>query len=90
VSDATAEHDLDLQEQIARIKRAQVESDKFQAEQRKLIMESDKFQAEQRKLMAEAAKYERERSLAPVVIAASLGAGVMAGLVSLLGRLLIH
>jgi len=76
VSDATAEHDLDLQEQIVRIKRAQVESDKFQAEQRKLI--------------AEAAKYERERSLAPVVIAASLGAGVMAGLVSLLGRLLIH
>jgi hypothetical protein len=68
VSEATIEHDLDLQEQIARIRRAQVES--------------DKFQAEQRKLMAEAAKYERERSLAPLVIAASLGAG----LVSLLGR----
>jgi hypothetical protein len=88
VSDAAAEHDLDLKEQVARINRALVESDKFQAEQRKLIAESDKFQAEQRKLMAEAAKYERERSLAPVVIAASLGAGVIAGLISLLGRLI--
>ncbi len=72
MSDAAVEHDLDLQEQIARIRRAQVESDKFQAEQRKLI--------------AEAAKFERERSLAPVVIAASLGAGIIAGLISLLGR----
>jgi len=72
MSDASIEHDLDLQEQIARIRRAQVESDKFQAEQRKLI--------------AEAAKFERERTLAPIVIAASLGAGIIAGLVSLLGR----
>ncbi len=87
MSDATAEHDFDLKAQMARINRALVESDKFQAEQRKLIAESDKFQAEQRKLIAEAAKYERERSLAPVVVAASLGAGVIAGLISLLGRL---
>jgi hypothetical protein len=74
VSDATAEPDFDLNEQIARIRRAQVES--------------DKFQAEQRKLMAEAAKYERERNSAPVVIAASLGAGFTAGLISLLSQLI--
>lgn len=72
MSDAAAEHNLDLREQIVRIDRA--------------LAESEKFQAEQRKLIAEAAKFERERSLAPVVIAASLGAGIIAGLISLLGR----
>lgn len=74
MSDVAAEHDLDLREQIVRIDRA--------------LAESEKFQAEQRKLIAEAAKFERERRPAPVVIAASLGAGLIAGLVSLLGRLI--
>jgi len=72
MSDTAAEHSLDIRKQIVRIGRA--------------LAESEKFQAEQRKLIAEAAKFERERTLAPVVIAASLGAGIIAGLVSLLGR----
>lgn len=40
------EHDLDLAEQIARIKRAQLESDKFVTEQRKLIAEAQKLDKE--------------------------------------------
>ncbi|MCB8879515.1 hypothetical protein ACELLULO517_04665 [Acidisoma cellulosilytica] len=72
MSETAPEHDLDIREQIVRIDRA--------------LAESRKFQAEQQKLIAEAAKYERERSLAPLVIAASLGAGIIAGVVSLLGR----
>lgn len=53
---------LDLEEQIARIRRAQVET--------------DKFAAEQRKLSAEAAKLDRDRSLAPwQIVATSMAAG---------------
>ncbi|MCB8876134.1 hypothetical protein [Acidisoma silvae] len=74
MSDATAEHGLDIREQIVRIDRA--------------LAESRKFQAEQSKLIAEAAKYDRERKLAPFVLAISLSAGVSAALVSLLGRLI--
>ncbi len=74
MSDAAAEHDLDLREQIVRIDRA--------------LAESRKFQAEQQKLIVEAAKYERERRLAPFVLAISLSAGISAALVSLLGRLI--
>jgi hypothetical protein len=76
ISDAAAEQDLDLKEQIARINL--------------LVVGGDKFQAEQRKLIADAAKYEGERSLAPVVIPASLGAGFTAGLVSLLSQLIYY
>ena len=38
--------DLDLQERIARIARAQAETDKFAAEQRKLTAEGMKFERE--------------------------------------------
>ena len=37
---------LDLDEQIARIRRAQVETDKFAAETRKLLAEGRKFDRE--------------------------------------------
>lgn len=40
MSDTTA---FDLQEQIARIRRAQAETEKFAAEQRKLASEADKL-----------------------------------------------
>ena len=39
---------------------------------RRLIAESDKFAAEQRKLIAEALKFERERALAPWAIAGTM------------------
>jgi hypothetical protein len=38
--------ELDLQEQIARIARAQAETDKFAAEQRKVTSEGMKFERE--------------------------------------------
>ena len=60
---------FDLQEQLARIRRAQAESDKFVEEARKLS-------AEQNKLFAEALKSERERALAPwQIMVASMAAG---------------
>lgn len=85
--------DLNIREQIVRIDRMRVESDKFQAEQRKLIAESEKFQTEQRKLLAESMKLDRDRWLSPVVVVvALLGAvgGIVAGVTAvlrLMGRL---
>ena len=55
---------LDIEEQVARIRRSQVET--------------EKFVAEQRKLMAEAAKFDRERTLAPWQIMATTAAGTAA------------
>ncbi|MEO8715333.1 MAG: hypothetical protein ABI369_10000 [Acetobacteraceae bacterium] len=55
---------LDLREQIARIDRMRDESDKFRAEQRKLI--------------AEAGKLGRERWLAPWLAVVGLIGGVVA------------
>ena len=52
---------LDLQEQIARIARTQVEVDKFAAETRKLL--------------AEAGKLDRDRAFLPWQIAAALMGG---------------
>lgn len=67
---------LDLDEQIARIRRHQVESDKLQAESHKLLSEQLKLQAEQLKLSMEAAKLARDRSLAPwQIVLTLLGAG---------------
>ena len=64
---ATIVRPLDLQEQVARIERAQEETRKFVAEQHKLI--------------AESAKLERDRRLAPIVITATtLGAIIAAGI----------
>ena len=71
--------DLNIREQIVRIDRMRVESDKFQAEQRKLI--------------AESMKLDRDRWLSPVVVVvALLGAvgGIVAGVTAvlrLMGRL---
>ena len=68
---------LDLNEQIARIVRAQVET--------------QKFVAEQQKLMAEGAKLDPDRKILPVTVAATLlGAGAAlfaagAGFVKLIG-----
>lgn len=61
---ATSTDSLDIQEQIVRIKRAQ--------------QESDKFVAEQRKLMAEADKLRRDRFLAPILAAGALGGFIAA------------
>jgi hypothetical protein len=68
---------LDFEEQLARIRRAREESEKFSAEQKKLI--------------AEAGKLDRDRALAPwqiVVTAMAAGAalfGAGAAFVKLLG-----
>lgn len=55
---------LEIEEQVARIRRAQVET--------------EKFVAEQKKLMAEAAKLERDRTLAPWQIVATTVAATAA------------
>lgn len=60
---------LDIEEQIERIRRARNESDKFQAEQRKLI--------------AEAAKFEREGGIAPWLAGGAIAGGILT-LVSLI------
>lgn len=58
---APAPDQLDIEAIVARIRRDRAESDKFQAEQRKLI--------------AEAQKYDRDRWLAPVLaLIAAIGA----------------
>ena len=63
---------------LANIARAQEETAKFVAEQRKLIREGDKLQAE-------ALKFNRDRWLAPVVaVSAILGGGIAATLPALL------
>ena len=64
MSDLTADRlHLDIEEQIERIRRARAES--------------DKFQAEQRKLMGEAEKYERDRGLAPWLAAGAVAGGIL-------------
>ena len=81
---ATTGPTLDLQEQIARIARTQVEVDKFAAETRKLLAETakldrqsedGKFAAETRKLLAETGKLDRDRAFLPWQIAAALMGG---------------
>lgn len=74
---------LDHTEALARIRHMMQESDKFHAEQTKLIAESQKFAAEQQKLYAEGLKLQRDRWLAPIIVAASVAAAV-AAVVSLL------
>jgi len=64
---------LNLKEQIARIDR--------------MLLESQKFAAEQRKLTAEAAKMDRDRTLAPwqvVVTAMGTGGALVAATVALM------
>lgn len=62
---------LNLQEQLVRIDRAREEALKFSAEQRKLAAEADKFR--------------RDYWLAPLVVAAAVGAAA-ATLIGLLLR----
>ena len=70
---ATTQSDLNIEEQLGRIRRAAVESDKFAAETRKLL--------------AEAAKLTRDRSMAPwqiVVSAMAAGGALVGGTVALM------
>ena len=54
---------------------------------RRWLAESDKFVAEQRKLMAEAAKFDRDRWTAPLLsLAAVLGA--LTGFLAVLARVM--
>jgi uncharacterized coiled-coil DUF342 family protein len=93
--------DIEMQETLARIKRAQAETDKYVDEGRKLRAEADKLSEEAHKLRAEAwkffdeghklgaegRKFERERTtLTMTGGAAILGAGAVIG--GLLLRLL--
>jgi hypothetical protein len=72
--------EIELQDIIARIKRAQAETDKFVDEGRKLRAEAGKFVEEGYKLRAEGGKLQRERTtLAMTSGAAILGAGAVIG-----------
>jgi hypothetical protein len=74
---------FDLEEQIARIRRAREESEKFVAEQKKLTAEHDK-------LFAEALKLQRDRLLSPwLLIAATIGGlgGLTAGVATIVNLL---
>ncbi len=73
-------NDLDVLEQIARIRRAMVESDKFAAEQRKLIEKSNK-------LAAEATKFQRDTSVAPWLAGGAVAGGILTGATLLLRAL---
>ena len=66
----------DLEEQRARINRAQEETRKFAAEQHKLTAEFTKLSAEQNKLAAEVLKLGRDHALAPwQLVLSSMAAG---------------
>ncbi len=78
---------IDLREQLARIDRALAETHKFQQETNKLQAEGTKLLQEARKLGAEHDKLRRDWRLAPWLLAASVGGGVVA---SLLGQLAQH
>lgn len=76
---------LNLREQLSRIDRQREEAQKLSAEREKLMteqlklgVEMNKLSAEALKLSAEEAKLRRDRSLAPIVVAATLS-GVLAG-----------
>ena len=72
--------DIELQDVVARIKRAQAETDKLVDEAQKLRAEANKFGDEGYKLRAEAGKFQRERTtLAMTSGAAILGAGAVLG-----------
>ena len=65
---------------LANIARAQEETAKFVAEQRKLTREGDK-------LLAEALKLNRDRSLSPWLAAGAVAGGVLTGATLLLRAL---
>ena len=67
---------LDIQEQVARIRRSQAESDKFAAAQRKLMEASHK-------LFEEGLKFRSDRLVQPIVATAALLGG-LGGIVTLI------
>ncbi|WP_428484905.1 hypothetical protein [Rhodopila sp.] len=73
---ATSEGPLDIQAVKARIDRDLAESSKLRGE-------TEKFVAEQRKLMAEAMKLDRDRWLAPALAVVTVIGG-FAGFISVL------
>ncbi|QEE41904.1 MULTISPECIES: hypothetical protein [unclassified Methylobacterium] len=76
MTDAASPAAFDIEAQRAQIQRAQEETGKFVAEQRKLMAEAAKLATEQLKMSAEAAKLGRDRALAPWQVAFS---GMAAG-----------
>lgn len=78
---------IDTKEQIARIQHMLDESDKFRAEQRKLIAESEKLSAEERKLHAEELKLVRDRRLAPIILVSTLTGVVTGAIVAIINIL---
>ncbi len=58
-----------------------------QVEIRRWLAESDKFVAEQRKLIAEAAKFDRDRWTAPLLSLAAVF-GALTGLLAVLARVM--
>lgn len=78
---------LDIEEQIERIRRARIESDRFAIEMQKLAAETIKLGAEGGKLEAEKRKFNRETVLAPLIAAVALVGGVL-GTASFLARFL--
>ncbi len=88
---------LDYDEQVARIRRAQFETDKFAEESRKyteesrkLAEESRKLVAEERKLWVEADKLRRDRNLAPFGLLAGVLGGAVSGTVIALITHFLH
>jgi hypothetical protein len=68
--------EIEMQDVLARIKRAQAETDTFVEEGRKLRADTERSFDEARKLGAEAGKFERDRQLLPwQVFVTLLGAG---------------
>ena len=65
---------LDLAEQLARVRRAQTESDRFHAEQRRIIVEAQE-------------KYDRDRWLAPVLATVTAIGAVVAAVASVINLL---
>jgi negative regulator of sigma E activity len=75
---------FDYADALSKIHHRMEESDKFRAEMAKLNAENLKLSAEERKLYAEGLKLQRDRWLAPIAVAATVGAVVAA----LVGHLL--
>lgn len=78
---------LDLREQIERIDRDIAESRKLRYESDKLNEERNKMWHEARKFEAERDKLLRDRGLAPWIVAASFGGGIVAAIA---GQIIQH